>query len=73
MSAPIPTSSSQTIDTAPVLTPAMTLLASLFFIWGFITVLNDILIPHLKSVFDLGYAQVLLIQFVFYLSGLDPR
>ena len=49
-----------------VLTPALTLLASLFFIWGFVTVLNDILIPHLKAVFELNYAQVLLIQFVFY-------
>ena len=39
---------------------------SLFFIWGFITVLNDILVPHLKSVFDLNYFQASLIQFVFF-------
>jgi FHS family L-fucose permease-like MFS transporter len=49
-----------------VATAALALLASLFFIWGFVTVLNDILIPHLKSVFELSYGQVLLIQFVFY-------
>lgn len=39
---------------------------SLFFIWGFITVLNDILVPHLKSVFDLNYLQASMIQFVFF-------
>ena len=49
-----------------VATSALVLLSSLFFIWGFVTVLNDILIPHLKAVFELGYGQVLLIQFVFY-------
>ena len=39
---------------------------SLFFIWGFITVLNDILVPHLKSVFELNYLQASMIQFVFF-------
>src|SRR5205085_3222738 len=34
--------------------------------WGFITCLNDILIPHLKSIFDLNYAEVLLVQFAFF-------
>ena len=34
--------------------------------WGFITCLNDILIPHLKSVFTLNYTQVMLIQFSFF-------
>jgi FHS family L-fucose permease-like MFS transporter len=34
--------------------------------WGFVTVLNDVLIPHLKSVFELSYTQTLLIQFVFF-------
>jgi len=49
---------------------ALTVLASVFFMWGFATVLNDILVPHLKSVFELGYGQSLLIQFVFYLGYL---
>jgi FHS family L-fucose permease-like MFS transporter len=44
----------------------LTVLTSLFFMWGFITCLNDILIPHLKSVFDLNYTQVMLIQFCFF-------
>ncbi len=34
--------------------------------WGFITSLNDILIPHLKSIFDLSYARAMLIQFAFF-------
>ncbi|MGZ4959420.1 MAG: L-fucose:H+ symporter permease [Methylomonas sp.] len=45
---------------------ALTVLTSLFFIWGFITCLNDILIPHLKAVFTLSYTQVMLIQFCFF-------
>lgn len=44
----------------------MTLLTSLFFMWGFITALNDILIPHLKSVFTLSYTQAMLVQFCFF-------
>jgi FHS family L-fucose permease-like MFS transporter len=36
--------------------------------WGFITCLNDILIPHLKSIFDLNYAEVMLVQFAFFSS-----
>ncbi len=41
-------------------------LTSLFFMWGFITALNDILIPHLKGVFSLTYTQATLIQFCFF-------
>lgn len=47
-------------------TGALTVLTSLFFIWGFITCLNDILIPHLKAVFTLNYFQAMLIQFCFF-------
>src|SRR5271156_122718 len=49
---------------------ALTILATVFFMWGFATVLNDILVPHLKAVFSLNYGQSLLIQFVFYLAYL---
>jgi len=45
---------------------ALTSLTSLFFMWGFITCLNDILIPHLKNIFDLSYSQAMLIQFCFF-------
>ncbi|WP_286263117.1 sugar MFS transporter [Thalassotalea atypica] len=45
---------------------ALTSLTSLFFMWGFITCLNDILIPYLKGAFDLSYTQAMLIQFCFF-------
>lgn len=51
---------------SPNYTPALVVLTSLFFMWGFITCLNDILIPHLKTVFSLNYTQVMLIQFTFF-------
>ncbi len=41
-------------------------LTSLFFMWGFITCLNDILIPYLKAMFELNYTQAMLIQFCFF-------
>jgi len=44
----------------------LAMVTTLFFMWGFLTCLNDILIPHLKSIFDLGYAQVMLVQFAFF-------
>ncbi len=47
---------------------SLTVLTSLFFIWGFITALNDILIPHLKAVFTLNYAQAMLVQFCFFIA-----
>jgi len=44
----------------------MAMVTTLFFMWGFLTCLNDILIPHLKSIFDLNYAEVMLVQFAFF-------
>jgi MFS transporter, FHS family, L-fucose permease len=45
---------------------ALVALTSLFFMWGLITSLNDILVPHLKAVFQLNYVEVMLIQFCFF-------
>ena len=45
---------------------ALAVVTTLFFMWGFVTVLNDVLVPHLKSIFDLNYAKVMLIQFAFF-------
>lgn len=45
---------------------ALAMVMTLFFLWGFITCLNDILIPHLKSVFTLSYAEVMLVQTFFF-------
>lgn len=47
-------------------TRPMVVLTTLFFMWGFMTVMNDVLVPHLKAVFTLTYAQSLLVQFSFF-------
>jgi len=44
------------------------LVVFLFFAWGFATVLLDTLIPKLKSLFALSYAEAMLTQFSFFLS-----
>ena len=48
--------------------PALALLASLFFMWGFITVINNTLLPHLRSVFELNYTQTTLIESVWFIA-----
>ena len=53
-------------DTGQSYGAALATVTTLFFMWGFLTCLNDILVPHLKSIFDLNYAQVMLIQFAFF-------
>ena len=45
---------------------ALWVVTTLFFMWGFLTCLNDVLVPHLKSIFDLNYTRVMLIQFAFF-------
>src|ERR1700741_4916413 len=44
----------------------LAVVTTLFFMWGFLTSLNDVLVPHLKSIFDLSYARVMLVQFAFF-------
>src|ERR1700721_2197889 len=44
----------------------LAIVTTLFFMWGFLTCLNDILVPHLKAIFDLNFAQVMLVQFAFF-------
>jgi len=51
---------------APSYTRPLAIVTTLFFMWGFLTCLNDILVPHLKSIFDLSYAHVMLVQFSFF-------
>lgn len=58
-------------DVLPIKPPAnyarpLSIVTALFFMWGFLTCLNDILIPHFKSLFDLSYTRVMLIQFSFF-------
>jgi MFS transporter, FHS family, L-fucose permease len=38
----------------------------LFFMWGFTTCMNDILIPYLKGVFDLSHTEAMFVQFAFF-------
>jgi FHS family L-fucose permease-like MFS transporter len=45
---------------------ALVVVTTLFFMWGFLTCLNDILVPHLKPIFDLSYAKIMFIQFAFF-------
>lgn len=45
---------------------AMGVATLIFFVWGFFTCLNDILIPHLKAVFELSFTQAMLVQFTFF-------
>jgi len=42
------------------------IMTSLFFLWGFMTVFNDILIPRFKEAFTLSYFQAMLVQFAFF-------
>src|ERR1700741_2714020 len=44
----------------------LAVVTTLFFMWGFLTCLNDILVPHLKPIFDLNYRQIMLVQFAFF-------
>src|SRR5258708_33890124 len=49
-------------------TGALITLTSLFFMWGFVTVLNDIVSPHLQSIFNLSYKHASLVQFAFFFA-----
>src|SRR6202050_3681338 len=46
----------------------LALLASLFFMWGFITVINNTLLPHLRAVFELNYTRTTLIESVWFIA-----
>ncbi len=52
--------------TATTNTGALVIVTMLFFMWGLITSLNDILIPHLKAIYTLTYVQAMLVQFCFF-------
>ena len=54
------------VESAPGSKSALPMVITLFFLWGFITVLNDVLIPHLKSLFTLNYAEVMRVQTFFF-------
>lgn len=68
MALPLQASPAATPAVPPVRTShlALIVVTSIFFMWGFLTCLNDILIPHLKAAFELNYAQAMLVQFTFF-------
>src|ERR1700687_2648188 len=53
-------------DSSASYTGPLAVVTTLFFMWGFLTCLNDILVPYLKPIFDLNYTKVMLIQFSFF-------
>ena len=63
---PSPAQSIAVPSVAPDYSRPLAIVTTLFFMWGFLTCLNDILVPHLKSIFDLSYARVMLVQFAFF-------
>jgi FHS family L-fucose permease-like MFS transporter len=69
-SAPIPVASSSPSEaraSSSYLAP-LSVLTTLFFMWGFLTSLNDIIIPHLKAVFELNYFQAMLVNTAFFMA-----
>lgn len=63
---PVPRATSLPDGAAPRYTSALSAVTTLFFLWGFITSLNDILIPYLKAIFQLSYTQANLINLCFF-------
>ena len=47
-------------------TGPLIIVTMLFFMWGLLTSLNDVLIPHLKAVYMLSYVQAMAVQFCFF-------
>ena len=65
-SAPAHATAITTDDTTGNYRTAFIVITTLFFMWGFITVLNDILIPFLKKIFELNRFQSMFVQFTFF-------
>jgi FHS family L-fucose permease-like MFS transporter len=63
---PGPAQSVPAASTSPNYSRPLAIVTTLFFMWGFLTCLNDILVPHLKAIFDLSFTQVMLVQFAFF-------
>jgi FHS family L-fucose permease-like MFS transporter len=61
-----PAATSTAAGTTSRYTSALSAVTTLFFLWGFITCLNDILIPYLKAIFQLSFAQANLINLCFF-------
>src|SRR6478609_9163277 len=62
---PLQSSTTQAAEARSYTAP-LVVLTTLFFMWGGLTSLNDVLIPHLKGLFSLSYFQAMLVQFCFF-------
>ena len=60
------TATSATAGNGQAYRGSFAIMTSLFFLWGFMTVFNDILIPRFKEAFTLSYFQAMLVQFAFF-------
>jgi FHS family L-fucose permease-like MFS transporter len=60
------TPASSPIDDGQNYRASFSIMTSLFFMWGFMTVFNDILIPRFKEAFTLSYFQAMPVQFAFF-------
>ncbi|MCS0627924.1 sugar MFS transporter [Telluria mixta] len=61
-----PVSPSTTMEASHRGHAPLAIITMLFFMWGLLTSLNDVLIPHLKAVYTLSYLQAMLVQFCFF-------
>lgn len=61
-----PDTTTATTKPAPSYRGPFIIMTSLFFLWGFMTVFNDILIPRFKEAFQLNYFKAMLVQFAFF-------
>jgi len=59
--APLQHAQASSSNTGPLI-----IITTLFFMWGLLTALNDVLIPHLKALYTLNYVQAMLVQFCFF-------
>jgi FHS family L-fucose permease-like MFS transporter len=68
MAAPVPQSHSGPANGSAAPRALVLAVVALFFIWGGLTSLNDILIPKLKALFSLSYTEAMLTQFAFFMA-----
>src|SRR5882672_1182545 len=65
-SLPTATTSSSSPGNGQTYRGPFAIMTTLFFMWGFMTVFNDILIPRFKEAFTLDYFHAMLVQFAFF-------
>jgi FHS family L-fucose permease-like MFS transporter len=70
MAGPVSVAATAQSSSVPRYGPALALLTTLFFMWGFISVINGTLLPHLRSVFELNYFQTTLTEWIWFIGYL---